>query len=516
MLNERRSGVLLHPTSLPGPHGIGDLGPGAYHFVDWLASAGQTLWQVLPLTPIGPGNSPYSSVSAFAGSPLLVALEPLVDAGWLLRIDAAETERFDPHRVDFGAVVPWRVAKLRLAEQGFNARASAAERADLDAYCARESVWLDDYALFMALDAHFSAADAACIWPQWDAPLARRDPSALAVVREHYSAEIRFWKFVQWCFGAQWARLRAYAASKHVRVVGDLPIFIAHHSADCWARPDLYRLDAGFMPTVVAGVPPDFFSATGQRWGNPLYRWDAFEREGYGWWIARMRRQFDLADIVRIDHFRGFAGNWEIPATCPTAVEGRWAQGPGARLFSAIESVLGRLPIIAEDLGLITPDVVELRDRFGYPGMRIVQFGFGADAQHAFLPHNYCRNTVTYTGTHDNDTVRGWWSTCTDRERDFARIYLSTRGDDVHWAMIRAASASTANTAIFPLQDILWLDGYHRFNTPGVTGCWTWRFTWDWVGSETAGQLAALSAAYGRAPIEWLKLSAWPDARPKP
>jgi 4-alpha-glucanotransferase len=514
MLTQRTSGVLLHPTSLPGPHGSGDLGPAAYHFVDWLHAAGQSWWQLLPLNPIGPGNSPYTSVSAFAGAPTLVALEPLIEKGWLAA--PAQLPGFDAHRVHYGEVISFRMARLRGAAQGFAAHASVPDRAAFAQFCAQEAAWLDDYALFMALDADQRGDASHKAWPQWQAGLATREPKALEAARLRLASEVQFWQFVQWCFAMQWSALRAYALGKGVRFVGDLPIFIAHHSADCWARPDLYELDAQFQPTVVAGVPPDYFSATGQRWGNPLYRWDAFAREGYRWWIARVRRQLALADVVRIDHFRGFAGYWEIPASCPTAMQGRWASGPGKALFTAIEQALGKAPIIAEDLGVITPDVEALRDAFAFPGMRIVQFAFSDTAAHAFLPHNYPANTVAYVGTHDNDTVRGWWNNCTERERAFAAQYLNTGADQAHWAMIRAASASAANTVVMAFQDILGLDSAHRMNLPGATGCWEWRFTWDMVDQAAARQLAALSAAYGRAPMAHLQLPDYPSNMPKP
>ncbi|HUN94376.1 MAG TPA: 4-alpha-glucanotransferase [Burkholderiaceae bacterium] len=500
----RESGVILHPTSLPGPHGIGDCGPSAYHFVDWLAGAGQSCWQMLPLNPIGPGNSPYASVSAFAASPLLVALEPLAEAGWLAPPDAADLASFDPRKVDFERVVPWRMDRLRDAAEGFSRRADAATRARFAAYREAQRTWLDDYALFMALDtaqrrAAHAAGREAPAWPQWPAPLARREPAAMAAAREEHAGEIRFWQFVQWCFGEQWARLRQHARERGVRLVGDLPIFVAHHSADCWARPDLYRLDAAFAPTVVAGVPPDFFSATGQRWGNPLYDWDAMARDGYAWWIARLRRQLDLADIVRIDHFRGFAAYWEIDAACETAVEGTWRAGPGAALFERLRDALGgELPVIAEDLGIITPDVEALRDGFGLPGMRVLQFAFGESPDHLFLPHNYIENCCVYTGTHDNDTVVGWWATAAERERRYASQYLDLDGHDIHWAMVRAACASVARLAIYPLQDVLGLDASHRMNTPALTGCWTWRFEWNMVGPEPGKRLAEMAACYGR------------------
>jgi 4-alpha-glucanotransferase len=516
MLTRRTSGILLHFTSLPGPHGCGDLGPAAYHFVDWLVAAGQTFWQVLPLNPIGPGNSPYASVSAFAGAPTLVALEPLIERGWLPPIASHEMTQLDDHRVNFGAVIDFRLRKLRDAAQGFFSSGSAADHAAFTDFCKREAQWLDDYALFMALDADQQREGQHKAWPRWEPALARREPVALAGARERLAEQLRFWCFVQWCFDTQLAAVRNYARQTGISFIGDLPIFIAHHSADCWARPDLYYLDAQFSPTVVAGVPPDFFSATGQRWGNPLYRWDAFEREGFQWWIARVRRQLALADVVRIDHFRGFAGYWEIPADCPTAVQGRWVPGPGAKLFAAIDQALGKVPIIAEDLGVITPDVEQLRDAFAFPGMRILQFGFSDASEHAFLPHNYPANTVVYTGTHDNDTVRGWWNSCSAREGAYAGIYLNTDANNVHWAMIRSASLSAANTVIAAFQDVMGLDGAHRMNTPGATGCWEWRFTWDMVPAGAAGQLARISAAYGRASMAHLHLPDYPAGAPKP
>jgi 4-alpha-glucanotransferase len=500
MLHTRESGILLHPTCLPGPHGLGDLGPAAYHFVDWLASAGQSLWQTLPLTPIGPGNSPYASISAFAGSPLLVALEPLIERGWMAAVDETTLGLFDRQEVQFGSVVPWRMARLREAAAGFASRASSADRAALDAYVRCQASWLDDFALFMALEAHHQDKAGASDWPGWDPRLARREPAALHAARQDHADEIHFWQFVQWCFDTQWTALRTYAADRGIRMVGDLPIFIAHHSADCWARPDLYWLDDALRPTVVAGVPPDFFSTTGQHWGNPLYRWDALAKEGYGWWVERMRRQLALCDLVRVDHFRGFAGYWEIPASAPNAASGQWVPGPGLPLFRALEAALGPLPIIAEDLGVITDDVVALRDALGAPGMRILEFAFGDGAENAYLPHNYIANTVVYSGTHDNDTARGWWQSCSAGERAFAQRYLATDGSDIHWQLIRAASASVARTAIFPLQDVLGLDGSHRLNTPGTTECWTWRFQWDWVGPDVAPRLRELSRTFGRVP----------------
>jgi 4-alpha-glucanotransferase len=502
-LNQRSSGVLLHISSLPGPHGIGDLGPAAFHFVDWLESAGQSIWQLLPTTPIGPGDSPYQSVSAFAGSPLMVALEPLVERGWLSQ---PQLPAFNDKAVEFGKVVPWRLEQLRNAYAGFEANATAADRAAFAAWSEQEASWADDYSLFMALE---SAHNGSCWW-DWAPELRARKKPALAKARKELAAEISFWLFVQWQFDTQLAAVKQYANAKGVHIMGDLPIFIAHHSADCWAHPELYYLDEQYQPTVVAGVPPDDLGPQGQRWGNPLYRWDKMKKSGYAWWVERVRRALTQADVFRIDHFRGFAGYYEIPASCPTAMEGEWKNGPGKALFDAIAKELGELPIVAEDLGLITADVIELRDSCGYPGMKILQFGFGAEGDHEFLPHNYGKPFVVYTGTHDNDTARGWWDNAKPRERAFAGAYLACGDHDVHWAMIRAASNSVANMAVFPMQDVLGLGSEHRMNTPGTLGGsnWVWRFTWDMVGSEPGRVLGLITAGSGRGPFALLKLPA--------
>jgi 4-alpha-glucanotransferase len=511
-LHQRCAGVLLHITSLPGPHGIGDFGPEAYRFVDWLHGCGQTVWQLLPTTPIGPGDSPYQSVSAFAGSPLMVALEPLEQRGWLAAPKLPKAG-FDAQRVDFSHVVPWRLTQLRAAAAGFEIKATEAERRAFAAWCRSEAYWLDDYSLFMALEtAHGGKA-----WWDWATPLARRDEKALTAARLTHADEIAFWQFVQWCFDTQCAALKTYANERGVRIMGDLPIFIAHHSADCWARPDLYTLDEHFLPTVVAGVPPDELGPLGQRWGNPLYRWDRMADEGFAWWAARVRRMLHQADAFRIDHFRGFAGYYEIPSSSPTAQKGRWLRGPGKPLFDAIAKALGDLPIVAEDLGFITPDVTELRDSLGYPGMKILQFAFGGDGEHEFLPHMYARNVVVYTGTHDNDTARGWWDNARESERRYAGTYLACGQHDVHWAMIRAALNSVANIAVFPLQDVLGLPSEHRMNTPGTLGGsnWTWRFGWHMVGTEPARVLGLLTAASGRGAFHLLGVPI-PNKTPPP
>ncbi|MDP9045265.1 MAG: 4-alpha-glucanotransferase [Pseudomonadota bacterium] len=500
-LNQRCAGVLLHITSLPGPHGVGDLGPEAFHFVDWLVDAGQTVWQILPTTPIGPGDSPYQSVSAFAGSPLMVALEPLVAKGWL-GSPLLPTDGFGTQRVDFAAVAPWRIGQLRIASDHFFSRAAPADAQDFSSWCSAQAHWLDDHVLFSALEhAHAGAA-----WWHWPAPQREREPAALAEARRELAGEIRFWQFVQWCFDAQWTALKTYANQRGVRIMGDLPIFIAHHSADCWTRPDLYELDADYQPTVVAGVPPDAFSADGQRWGNPLYRWDRMAAEDYAWWTARVRRALAQTDAFRIDHFRGFAAYWGVPATSPTAVDGHWMPGPGKLFFDALAHALGPLPIVAEDLGVITPDVVALRDGCGFPGMKILQFAFGDDAANPYLPHLHTPSAVVYTGTHDNDTTRGWWDTALPAERAFAGTYLAADGGNIHSAMIRAACNSVANIAITPMQDVLGLDGTHRMNLPGTpTGNWSWRFDWTLVGAEPGRLLGAMTAASGRGPFDKLR-----------
>lgn len=496
-LQQRRSGVVLHITSLPGPHGVGDLGAAARRWVDWLAAAGQTLWQVLPVNPVGPGDSPYQCPSAFAGSDLMVALRPLVDKGWLPQARLRRVPAFDRQRVEYGRVIPWRRALLHEAARGFFAGASPADRAAFETWCASQASWLPEWTLFAALkDEHGGQP-----WWAWSGALARREPQALAAAARRLAASRDGHAFVQWCFDTQMHALRAHAHARGVSLMGDLPIFIAHDSADVWARPDLFMMDDGHALTHVAGVPPDGYAPDGQRWGNPLYRWDRMAAEGWHWWIERVRRALEHADVLRIDHFRGFAGCWEVPASCPTAREGRWAPGPGKALFAAIEAALGRLPIVAEDLGLITPDVIELRDHFGFPGMRIVQEAFSGDANHGFRPHHHVRACLAYSSTHDNDTARGWWASTDEATRQRAREYLACTDATMHWALIRATSQSVANLALFPLQDVLGLGSEHRMNFPGTAqGNWSWRFDWPMLEGPAQTWLARISAASGRAP----------------
>jgi 4-alpha-glucanotransferase len=494
LLNSRRSGVLLHPTSLPGPQGSGDFGPAAYHFVDWLVKAGQSLWQVLPLNPVGPGNSPYQSVSTFAGSPLLVDLASMVERGWLRWEPDPGYER---RRCDFARVAPRRMERLRTAWQGFSQTADAAEREEFAAFCVNQSHWLDDYAMFMTLDGLYGHA-----WNLWPGELALRVPEALQRLRQERAQDIEFWSFVQWQFMAQWQGLRKYANRCGIFIVGDAPIFVAHHSADVWANPSQFLLDAAGLPSVVAGVPPDYFSPTGQRWGNPLYNWPAMQADGYAWWRSRLAHQLNCVDVLRLDHFRGFESYWEVPAQAANAVQGQWCEGPGKFLFDALLEALGPLPLIAEDLGLITPAVDDLRLHYGFPGMRILQFAFGDTPGNPYLPHNYQPQTVAYAGTHDNNTAVGWWQGLDRHQREAVVRYLGPEAQSsIHWAMIRAISQSVATTVVHPFGDVLGLDGSHRMNVPGqAEGCWEWRFEWSQVGDAAGVQLAQITQAHGRCP----------------
>jgi 4-alpha-glucanotransferase len=489
IFSQRTSGVLLHLTSLPGPYGSGDLGAGAYHFVDWLVSAGQCLWQILPISPVGLGNSPYHSPSTFAGNPLLVDLDDLVRCGWL----APETApAFESARCDFERVTPYRMGRLRQAWQGFLRQVQPAGWAEFESFRTQQAHWLEGYALFMALEARHGAP-----WTAWPEGVRQYEPLALAEVAGQLVDEMGFFSFIQWRFRLQWQCLRDYAHQHGVAIAGDAPIFIAHHSVDVWANADQYELDEQGQPSAVAGVPPDHFSDTGQRWGNPLYRWDVMATDGFAWWRARLTHLLQAVDVVRLDHFRGFESYWEIPADQPTAQAGHWRAGPGQALFDALPAAL---PIIAEDLGVITPAVVALRQACGFPGMRVMQFAFGDTPANPYLPHNFEAQTVAYTGTHDNDTSLGWWQTASAAQRHAARCYLGPQADtEIHWAMMQSLSQSVANTVIFPLQDVLGLDGAHRMNTPGVAqGCWEWRFDWSQVPDEPARRLSALTHAHGR------------------
>ncbi len=492
---QRSAGLLLHPTSLPGPYGIGDLGPNAYHWVDALAYARQTWWQILPLGPTGYGDSPYQCFSAFAGNPYLVSPDKLLEDGLIKPADVAGLN-FPAGRVDFGPVIEFKGKLLARAWEAFKAGAAPHLRAEFEQFKHAQASWLEDFALFLALkDAHGGDS-----WLTWDAPSRTRQAGVLQRARADYADAIGLHEFRQFLFFRQWAALKRYANEKGVRLIGDVPIFVASDSSDVWANPELFQLDAERQPTVVAGVPPDYFSATGQLWGNPLYAWDAHKRTGYAWWIERMRATLAQVDLVRIDHFRGFEAYWEIPAGMPTAEVGRWVKGPGADLFEALRGALGALPVIAEDLGVITPEVDALRLCFDLPGMRVLQFAFGGATEDRFLPHNYeTRNTVVYTGTHDNDTTVGWYAAITEQERDFVRRYLARDGSDIAWDLIRLAWMSVADYAIAPVQDILGLGSEARMNTPGTpSGNWSWRLTEDQLTRATLDRLGDLTALYAR------------------
>ncbi len=520
---ERSSGVLLHPTSLPGPYGAGDLGAEALAFIDFLAAAGQKIWQVLPLNPTGYADSPYQCFSAFAGNPLLISLDRLVEQGWLSEDDLADVPELPTTSIDYGAVIAFRFAKLRKAAARFFAAADGGtqsqspqirqQRADVghpiaeyENFCAEQADWLGDYALFMAAkDAHGGIA-----WTGWEPALAGREPAALARWSERLADEIAAYKFWQFAFFRQWGALREACRRRGIRVMGDVPIYVAHDSAEVWTAPELFWLDERGNPLKVAGVPPDYFSATGQLWGNPIYRWDRLRADGYGWWIARLRGVMRLFDMVRIDHFRGFEAYFEIPAGETTAVNGSWVKGPGMELFEALEREFGALPIVAENLGRITPEVEAIRKRFDYPGMALLQFAFGNDPQGpSFRPHNYERNVVAYTGGHDNDTTVGWWTSGIEdstrsedelrRERAFAGKYLNLRGEEIQWAMIRALMASVADTVLIPLQDVLGLGSQARMNRPGrMDGNWRWRYERGELRPEMALRLRALTELYER------------------
>lgn len=497
----RSSGILLHPTSLPGRYGIGDLGPWAYRFADWLAEAGQSLWQILPLGPTSYGDSPYQTLSAFAGNTLLISLDALAENGWLAEDDLASVPPFPIHHVDFGNVIPYHFQMLGKAYEGFQARATSRQRADLQAWIQENAHWLEDFVLFIALkEAHGGKP-----WVEWPEGEALRDPGALDRARKAHARQIDEHRFRQWVFATQWAALRAYAQSKGIRFIGDIPIFVAHDSADVWANRDDFYLDEKGQPTVIAGVPPDYFSETGQRWGNPLYRWDALKARGYAWWISRIKAALAQVDIVRVDHFRGFEAYWEVPASEETAINGQWIPGPGFDFFHAVRDALGELPIIAEDLGVITEGVIELRDQLGLPGMKVLQFAFGAIwGENDFLPYMYTPNCVVYTGTHDNNTTVGWWQSGEAHEgvKQHVTDYIGHPVTEPHWELIRLASASVAHTFIAPMQDVLGFGADTRMNLPGrETGNWGWRFTEDWLArTDIQGRLAHLTRLYGRWP----------------
>jgi 4-alpha-glucanotransferase len=494
-LHDRAAGVLLHPTSLPGP-GIGSIEEGGRRWVDWLAEAGQRVWQILPLVPTGKGGSPYDGLSAFAGNPWLIDLEPLARAG-LLDPTRIREEALSGERINYPALAGWKEPLLRAAFAAWEERADRRERAELEEFVERSRDWLDDYTLFRALRGENGGAG----WTEWSPALRDREPRALRAARERLRPEIRRLAWEQWTFDRQWGALRGYAGDRGVAILGDVPIFVAHDSADVWAHPELFRLDPGGQPQVVSGVPPDYFSETGQRWGNPLYRWDVMRRDGFAWWTERFRVTLERVDAVRIDHFRGFEAAWEIPAGAETAVHGEWGAGPGRPFFDAVRERLGELPLVAEDLGLITPEVEALRDGLKLPGMRVLQFAWDGSADNPHLPANTPANALAYTGTHDNDTTAGWWAEAGADERARVRAALGLRsgGADLHWALIRTVLDSPAKWAIVPAQDVLGLGSEARMNTPGLAaGNWGWRLPRGAPGPDAARRLREATHASGR------------------
>lgn len=491
----RASGILLHPTSLPGRFGIGDLGPAAYEFVDFLAAAGQTYWQILPLAPTGAGDSPYSSYSAFAGNTLLVSPERLVADNLLTAEIFKSSIKFPESVVDYRRVSEWKAGVLGQAFENFGADPNSSLKAEFDYFCGSNAWWLDDYALFRAL----KITHAEQPWYEWAAPITLRDEGALDTVRSQLAREIEAEKFSQYLFFRQWLSIKEYANERGVKIIGDIPIFVALDSADVWCNQSKFKLNADSSPKVVAGVPPDYFAKTGQRWGNPIYDWKAMLADDFGWWTARVAFTLSTVDIVRLDHFIGFVRNWEIPGVDKTAENGKWADVPGRELFATLGRRLGYLPLIAEDLGSLTPEVENLRDAFGFPGMRILQYAFGGDAYNRDLPHRYVQNCVAYTGTHDNDTTAGWYRSASRAVKKHCRQYLHSTGRDIHWDMIRACLASVADTAIVPAQDILGLGSEARMNTPATSsGNWQWRLNDSELSDDIAKKLFEITQIYGR------------------
>lgn len=509
---KRSSGILLHPTSLPGRYGIGDLGDWAYRFVDWLVENDQSLWQVLPLGPTGYADSPYQTISAFAGNTMLISLDKLIGDGWITPQDLTDVPPFPADRVDFNPVITYHEGKLDLAYQGFLKSQDEEQKNACEEWCDENAYWLDDFALFAAIkDSQDKHA-----WVEWPELLALRDDAALAEAWAQYDYQIESRKFRQWVFHKQWYELKYYANERGVKIIGDIPIFMAHDSADVWANPDEYHLDEAGNPTVIAGVPPDYFSPTGQRWGNPLYRWDVMKGRGYSWWISRIRAMLSLVDIIRIDHFRGLDAYWEIPAEQETAEIGHWVPGPGHAFLTAIQDALGGdLPIIAEDLGVITESVEKLRDDFNLPGMKLLQFAWSGPTN-PFLPHNHLPNSVVYNGTHDNNTTIGWWEEeIDDQQRAFLSAYLDYEVYDAAWRMMQMGMRSVAHTFIMTMQDVLSLSSEARMNTPGTpSGNWVWRFTPAMLEDLKSDRLKYATRLYQRAPDQQVRVYGDP-ARPE-
>ncbi|AFY79224.1 4-alpha-glucanotransferase [Pleurocapsa sp. PCC 7327] len=500
MFDKRASGILLHPTCFPSRFGIGDLGEEAYRFIDFLADSYQQIWQILPLGPTGYGNSPYLSYSALAGNPLLISPEKLVEDELLDEEDFANLPDFPLDRVDFELVTQTKMPLLQKASQTFKQAASAELQEEFEKFCDRHSDWLEDYALFMSLKQLFEGES----WNKWDKDIAKRKPDAIAQWKDRLGESIFFQKFLQFQFFRQWSALKQYANEKGISIFGDIPIYVAHDSVDVWANPELFCLDEETgEAALMAGVPPDYFSETGQLWGNPVYDWEKHQQTNFAWWMRRVEGILEYVDIIRIDHFRGFEAFWAVPQGEETAMNGEWIEAPGEAFFNLLKQKLGKLPIVAEDLGVITPEVEALRDKFGFPGMKILQFAFDSDRANPFLPFNYVnRNCIVYTGTHDNDTTVGWFNARSPEEQARVVDYLGCISPDgIHWSLIRLALGSVANQAIFPFQDLLGLGNDARMNTPSVPdGNWGWRYRAEAVNSEVGEHLKYLTYLYGRAP----------------
>ena len=500
MFDSRVSGILLHPTSLPSPYGIGDLGGSAYRFIDFLADADQQIWQVLPLGPTGFGNSPYLAYSALAGNPLLISPEKLLADNWLTQDDLNQLPDYSIDRVDYDAVIATKIPLLKKAASNFKQQASESDLQQFYKFCNHHQDWLDDYALFMSL----KEVNGGKSWYQWDKSLAFRQPEAIAQAVADLKDRDFLHKFMQYVFFTQWQELKTYANEKGISIFGDIPIYVAHDSADVWSHPEIFRLDDQTgEPTLMAGVPPDYFSSTGQLWGNPVYNWEQLEKTNFNWWVRRVESILEYVDIVRIDHFRGFEAYWAVAQGETTAMNGKWLQAPGEKFFELLKQDLGELPIVAEDLGVITPEVEALRDKFGFPGMKILHFAFDSDRDNAFLPYNYTPNCIVYTGTHDNDTTVGWFHSRDHQGQAQVVDYLGCLcNDGIHWALIRLAMGSVANTAIFPFQDVLGLGTDTKMNTPSTSnGNWEWRCRQEAFNSELSGRLQYLTYLYGRKPV---------------
>lgn len=492
---KRSNGVLLHVSSLPGSDGIGSAGQPAREWVDFLALAGVTYWQILPLTPTGYGNSPYQGLSAFAGNPLFIDLQNLVELGLLATASLSDHPRFPLQKVNFARVNAWKNRLLGAAFDQFIRAPDAALKDEFELYCLENHDWLDDFALFMALRVDYKLAS----WKNWPAPFRMREQTALDLYTEDNAARIEFQRFLQFLFYRQWSALKAYANGKGIQLIGDIPIFMGYDCADVWAYPRLFQLDENRLPLAVAGVPPDFFSVTGQLWGNPLYDWQAHQAEGYAWWVKRVRETLKTVDLIRLDHFRGFAGYYRIPADAKTAEKGEWVPGPGKDIFEAMRAGLGDLPFIAEDLGVITEDVIALRERYHFPGMKLLQFAFWGDADHEFLPHNLPVNCVAYTGTHDNDTSKSWFAQAPAHERLFCSSLLGYHTREIAHEMIRAVWASVAQVAVAPMQDFLQLGGWARMNLPASTqGNWLWRMKPGALTAELSAWIREINITYHR------------------